>query len=409
MSGRAEREAASVAEAPAADAVRPLLEIRGPWLPNKGDALMLGAAVEALRDRFTLAAEGGLGLRRLPRDAGLDALRWGTVEAAHLSTEWMSPLRRARAHTDALVLALPDRARHALRVRDGRDVTALLDVSGFAYGDQWEPERMDRRAAYYEMLRGRGARLVMAPQAVGPFERPEVRRAARRLFGLFDRIWARDASSRHHLDALGLDPARLGLVPDISLLLPPAAPPPGDWGRRVCVVANARMMDRTDGAVSGRYKAFLAEALRHLRERGADPFLLLHEADDAALTAEISARAGGVETLDPPALEAKAILGASRAVLSSRYHALVGALSQAVPTIGTSWAHKYDALFRDYGCPEMLLSPAAPDEALRERLDVALESADGLRAGLAHAAATQARGVRAMWDEARRSLSGEPG
>lgn len=382
---------------------RPLVEIRGPWLLNKGDALMLRAAVDALGGQFDLAAEGGLGERRVPRDAGVEGLRWGAVPAARLSKGWMTRTRRAEAHRDAALLALPGVPRR-LRIRDGRDVVGLLDASGFAYGDQWNPARMGRRADYYAMLRARGVRLVLAPQAVGPFEKPEVRATAHRLFGLFDRVWARDAASLEHLRGLDLPGDRLARAPDITHLLHGPPPPRGDWSGRACVVPNARMLDRTDGDVSARYRDFLLTAVGLLRERGADPFLMLHETNDADLAAEIADRSGGMEVIDPPALEAKSILGACRMVLSSRYHALVGSLSQAAPTIGTSWAHKYDALFEEYDCADMLLSPAAPEDALAERLTRALEPGD-LRSRLARAAAAQAARVEAMWEEARGLLA----
>lgn len=393
---------------PASGARAPLVEIRGPWLLNKGDALMLHAAVGALGGRFALAAEGGLGLSRLPSGLGLESLRWGSVGAARLSRGWMTGGRRLEAVRDAAILAAPGAVRGALGVRDGREVTGLLDASGFAYGDQWSPARMGRRADYYAMLKGRGARLAMAPQAVGPFERPEVRDAARRLFGLFDRMWARDAASLAHLEGLGLPPERLGRAPDISHLLPAPPPPSGDWGGRACVVPNARMLDRTGEDVAGRYRDFLLHAIGRLRGEGADPFLMLHETNDAGLAAEISGRAGGIEVVDPPALEAKAILGACRLVLSSRYHALVGSLSQAVPTIGTSWSHKYDALFEEYGCPEMLLSPAVPEGVLEERLARALDpsAAAALRTGLAAAARDQSGRGEAMWADVLETLAG---
>ncbi len=391
----------------------PLVEIRGPWLANKGDALMLQAVVAALGGRFALAAEGGLGTARLPRGAGVERLAWGGVEEARLSKGWMTRTRRAQALRDAALLALPERARRALRLRGGREVRGLIDASGFAYGDQWGPERMRRRAAYYAMLKGSGVRLVLAPQALGPFERPEIRDAARALLAPFERAYARDGRSKRHLDALDLPPGVARVAPDVTHLLHPPAPPAGAWGQRACVVPNARMLDRTEGEVAGRYVAFLLAALRLMREAGLDPFLMLHESNDAGLAAEIARRAGGgagggVEIVDPPAPEAKAILGAARVVLSSRYHALIGALSQGVPTIGTSWSHKYDQLFEEYGCPEMLLTPLAGEATLRDRLARALEapSRDALRATLRDAARAQSAKVEAMWDDLRGVLGG---
>ena len=117
----------------------PLIEIRGPWLLNKGDALMLDAVVAALGDRFALAAEGGLGLARLPRGAGVERLAWGAVEAARLSKGWMTRTRRAQALRDGRdALALPRRARRAPCGCDARieEVSGAIvsTPSGFAYG-----------------------------------------------------------------------------------------------------------------------------------------------------------------------------------------------------------------------------------------------------------------------------------
>ena len=172
------------------------------------------------------------------------------------------------------------------------------------------------------------------------------------------------------------------------------------------------MIDRTGDDVAERYVAFLLLSLRLMRERGLDPFLMLHETNDADLAAEFARRAGGdLEVVDPPALEAKAILGASRVVLSSRYHALIGSLSQGVPTVGTSWSHKYDELFAEYGCPEMLVSPLADEATLRDRLARALEepSREAMRATLRAAAAERSAEVEAMWDDLRAVLGGGRG
>src|SRR5690606_30076167 len=69
----------------------------------------------------------------------------------------------------------------------------------------------------------------------------------------------------------------------------------------------------------------------------------------------------------------KAIIGKARLVIGSRFHALVCALTQAVPAIASGWSHKYQALFEDYGCPQCLLDVFDPPERVRAALSYVLD------------------------------------
>ena len=131
---------------------------------------------------------------------------------------------------------------------------------------------------------------------------------------------------------------------------------PNSFG--VALVPNVRMIDKTDDTSGGRYLEFMTACAKHLLSLDARPYLLVHEgADDERLAQEISAASGGIPVVkeDDP-LKLKGILGASRAVVASRFHALVSALSQGVPAVATGWSHKYTELFEDYGFPEGVLS-----------------------------------------------------
>ncbi len=388
------------------------VEVLGPWLMNKGDELMLRAIVERLGPRATLAVStdlkaGGIaGLPAMPRivwppdreDVG-HTLRRRSVACG------LSIVKRA--------VLLPAAPRPWLRGRGmvaGRDVAALLDASGFAYGDQWNVERIARRTTYFRRVRRHGTKLIMLPQALGPFDKPEVRDAARAMFDQFDLIYAREEASLQHVLACGVSPDRAAACPDISHLLDGVTPPdPDAWATRVCVVPNARMTDRTDLAVAARYLDFLVAAVGAVRRRGLEPVILLHETNDDTLLAALLDRLDDKpRVVDEDGVTTKGILGCAYANLGSRYHSLVSSLGQATPTLGTSWAHKYDELFDEYACPEWLLSPTLDDDALRQRLDAFLSEATnlGLRERLRPRAESQKAKVAAMWERVETLIGG---
>jgi colanic acid/amylovoran biosynthesis protein len=62
-------------------------------------------------------------------------------------------------------------------------------------------------------------------------------------------------------------------------------------------------------------------------------------------------------------LRLKGLLGACRGSIGSRYHGLVSCLSQGVPAFGTSWSHKYQALYADYDLKSGLIESLSTDVA----------------------------------------------
>ena len=105
------------------------------------------------------------------------------------------------------------------------------------------------------------------------------------------------------------------------------------------------------------YLPLLCSLARRLADLGFVPRILNHEGQaDAALCESLRAATGGTEVIteaDPRAL--KGIIGAAGIVVCSRYHGCVSALAQGVPCLGTSWSHKYAALFDEFGVAEYLL------------------------------------------------------
>lgn len=391
---------------------RGAIEVLGPWLQNNGDVLNLWAVADRFSASATLAVSSTLGLDRLPARPPLCRIRWAP-DGASLATAARSGSAGglARACRDWLALRMaPPSMLTGRGVAAGNRLSALLDCSGFAYGDVWPTARMERRAAYYRRLRRQGTRVIMLPQAFGPFRQPPARDTARRLFEQCDRIYPRDPRSRAHLDELGVADRTDAVVPDITHLVAGAAPADREaWARRVCIVPNARMLDRTSPGTAEAYRGFLLRAVRIAREQGLEPHLLVHERNDLALAEEIGGSAGGaLPILSEDALTAKGMLGCCYALIGSRYHALISALSQGTPAMGTSWSHKYDELFSDYGCTEHLVSPDAEPEETDMRLRRFLDrgSRDRLATHLGARAAEKRAEVERMWVEVDLLLDG---
>lgn len=392
-----------------------IVEIVGPWLQNKGDALMLAAVRDRVGRHATLASSTSFGLPDLSAHPDVRRIRWGVeyrrefAEAARarcLSTG----LRAAR---NGLAMALlPVGTLSARGVVPGRALTAVLDCSGFAYGDQWTTPRLEARRVHYARLRRQGASVIMLPQALGPFERPDMRAAASALFAEFDLMFARDDTSRRHLESLGVDPARIRTAPDITHLVKGKPPKDADaWRKRACIVPNTRMLDKGDPGTAGRHLDFLAFCIRRIEEGGLEPWLVLHEAFDRPLVSEIEARVGRpLPVLDEDAVTTKGVLGAAHLALSSRFHAIVSCLSQGTPVIGTSWSHKYEELFSEYGCPHHLITPQQDEDAIAARLDGLIRPAGRNEAHgrLSEIAVRKSALVDAMWAEIAPMMAGRP-
>lgn len=390
------------------------VEVLGPWLLNKGDVLNLNSIARRLGGSYQLAVSSNLGLRALPDRPEVRQIRWRPdyeeVRAAARSLSFKRGLSIMRRGIGLRMVS--DEALRRKRLLDGRALVGLLDCSGFAYGDQWPAHRMKKRAGYYRRLKSRGVKLILLPQAFGPFSLPDIRESATSTLKHFDLIYARDEVSFQHVRSLDLDAARIRIAPDITHLLEGTPPlDPEVWAKRVCLVPNARMEDKTTEEAGKQYAGLMTRAARLVRESGLEPCFVVHESNDRPLVDRL--RQGlefEVPVFDEDALITKGYLGACHAVVGSRYHALLSSLSQGTPCIGTSWNHKYEAMFEDYGCPDMVLSPGSSETELAEKLG-SLLTPEGRRSAhqnLLVAAKTQKDKVEQMWQQVEQMLQSGP-
>lgn len=348
-----------------------IVELHGAGFRNKGAQLMLLTVCNKLRSL------GGVEvcMEALPGDSAEQRQTYG-IRPIRPSVR---PFARAKPVSVFFRLsrvagrALPPSSRYARR----QDPQALIDISGFAFGDDWGWRRTHnfaRRAAWY---RRHGKPVVMLPQMLGPFEDADVATAFRGLLDATDRVFARDRISLDAVRGLGGRDQHVTLAPDLTIFggdKPPIFRPSEQ--PRACVVPNVRMLDRGGNQDLWRpiYLDRLERAARVLLDQGLRVEVVVHDAgEDRPLAEELVRRLAGepvglFEHSDPLAL--KGFLGGSRVVVGSRFHALVAALSMGVPALALGWSHKYEMLVEDFDLAGMTYGPEEPEDALVERVRV---------------------------------------
>jgi colanic acid/amylovoran biosynthesis protein len=335
------------------------------------------------------------------------------IDIARQGLGFKASLMRLGIEFGEVAALVPAGVRRRLRLYLDREVDVVLDAAGFAYSDQWGMDPMLELARATRRCRRRGTRVVLLPQAFGPFAAPEGREAIRRAVADCTLVMPRDTSSHRHLIEVTGKQGRIRPYPDFTNLIEGVVPPWFDAdSHRVAIVPNCRMLDRTDADMGAAYLPLMVRCAKHLVARNARPFVLVHEGrKDERIAEHIAASSGGIPIIkETNPLLIKGILGASRGVVASRYHALVSALSQAVPALGTSWSHKYAELFADYGIQDGLLPISADAKVAEAMLDRLLDNASNLEiaAGLRQEATRLKQLSEAMWLTVQSVIDGSP-
>lgn len=368
------------------------VELRGVGTRNKGAEMMLRAASTML-SRSTASV-------RVVVDPSLVEYR---ARAAYLAWGKLRGPRRLEPMPGAnwLMQLVPTRFCDRYGIAKERQIPYVLDASGFAYGDQWGQapttqllRELKRRS---ESLKG----VVLLPQAFGPFSSASFRQKVREVMKRVDLVFARDHVSYAHIQELGPF-ENVSLAPDFTNLVEGQVPPSFQSEiEYALVVPNTRMLKHTERRTSSHYIECVARCIEILADHGITCFVLLHANEDLGLAEPLQdACSVGLRVIreDDP-IYLKGIIKNAHLVVASRYHAVIGALSQGVPCFTTSWSHKYEMLLEDYHCRELLLDPNCTVKELETSLSHAIDS--GVRKALCNtldiAAREQKEYALRMW------------
>lgn len=314
-------------------------------------------------------------------------------------------------------------------VRELAESAALVDLAGVSFIDGRE------KFLPFNILTILPAMLLGTPvfklaQAMGPFEHP-VNRLAARLLRRCALVVPRGDVTLSHMESISFPAERMLPAPDIAFLFESRDALSSEGDREAAeLAARAAELAENGHAVVGLcpsavlagkaqaegwdYAGFMADVARGLLADGHAVLLFPNATragsekprnNDLPVIAEIAKRAGaeaGGRLLavrgDMNAAALRVVIGACSCVAVSRFHAMVGALSIGVPVSVVGWSHKYLEVMKQFGLEEFVFDYAAHDpEALRAVVERLLAERDE------HAAAIAAR-LPAVQDGSRKQF-----
>lgn len=244
---------------------------------------------------------------------------------------------------------------------------ALIDIGGYQLGDPWgwqQAKGIAKKIRYCNIF---GTKTIFMPQALGPFTHKAFERYIPFIINECCVFYIRDKKSLEDVNNIcPVNEERL--QPDLAwnfnaegeeidtildkykiTLTRPA----------MCVTPNLRVYERH----GEHYLDYLSIIIGHLVKQNYQVILLGHELrldskkDDRFLCRLLNDQNEAAIHIDEflSAKQIKRIVGLCEFVISSRFHALIAALSQQIPAVAIGWSHKYSELLSDVGLPNNVL------------------------------------------------------
>ncbi|QEC53358.1 colanic acid/amylovoran biosynthesis protein [Anseongella ginsenosidimutans] len=321
-----------------------IIELRGVEFVNKGAELMLHAIMEQIADKVPDAI--------FVMDRGA-----------------RSPVKKLKQHNIYVKLNgrrysklgqyLPKPLRRRMGYILDKEIGIVMDGSGFAFGDQWGAPYAERRlGSNIIKWKKQGKKIILLPQAFGPFKEPGLREIMNKILFHADLVFAREQQSYEYLRDVS-PAAQFLLAPDFTNLIKGNLPTGFNPEKhRVAIIPNYKMIEQADDNNQNAYFDFLLTAAREVSALGLHPYFLIHEGNhDAEIAEKVNRELEkplAIITNENPVM-IKGMIASAYFIICSRFHGTVSALSQAVPCLVTSWSHKYEMLLSEYEYEEGLI------------------------------------------------------
>lgn len=331
------------------------IQIDGVGTHNKGAELMLRAIIQRFNPQQTKLSigKGSVKTEELP---GLNLYRNPipslTQQLLYLTTGISNP-----------------------RVRKSK-VDLLLDSSGFKYGDFWDNKRSwaanIKESIYLRYQKKNGARIIFLPQAYGPFSTSKAKFRIKNLVKNADTVFYRDMTSKEYLEkAIPKGPLweKLHYAPDFTGSFKPAdtTATGSAQGKTVGIIPNCKMVESACFNSLKAYIDFLSRIVIYYQDLHYHVQLINHTgAEDNEVIKGVYKNIGVTNNVsivrNENAFELKKEVGKCDFVISSRFHGVINALSQGIPTICIGWSHKYQRIMEDYNAYDYYVPMGTAEE-----------------------------------------------
>lgn len=257
-----------------------------------------------------------------------------------------------------------------------RNVDYHLDGSGFAYSDQFNitESRIYNEKALLKFLAKHGCKNVFLPQAFGPVKKTLTKKMLAVISEYASIIMPREKVSFIYLEnSENVDMNKVKLYTDFTSLVEGKFPAKYENLRDgICIIPNNKMIEK--GVMTyDDYIYLLTSIIKSINKSGHSIYLLNHEGEnDAKLAYRCQQSIGsGVEVVTGlNALEVKGLIASAYLVITSRFHGLASSLNSCVPALATSWSHKYEELYHDYGLEGCILPIENQEKTLEKIMDI---------------------------------------
>ena len=364
-----------------------LIEIHGAGFQNKGAELMLRTTLSKLGTKLTQfepAIDPTYGAYESRCELGLKQIfpARGHVGASKYSKRLRKQKQFSHPLVSKLFTRLTGQSTKGYGCVNLDEIDALVDISGFAYTDQWGTQPTQDFAELTAYYKSQNKPVILLPQAFGPFDNPKNQSAFSQVVENATMIFARDEESYLHGTKVSNNPEKFFKAPDITLFnldTPPLLEV--NSSAYVCIVPNARILDQGKELWGDKYETYLTNAIKKALEHQVKVYVVVHDSsgEDLKIAQRLCQQFSDsdvalMEEADP--IQLKKFIAKSLAIVGSRYHSLVAAFSQCVPAIAIGWSHKYQMLFQDFEFDRFLMSPDSSLESFVDCLEVLLNQSE---------------------------------